>query len=68
MNHDGATIYHDIQAGYAVDAWGMDFTLGIRNLFDKEPPISSVQELNSFDPSLYDVPGRFFYGRIGWKF
>ena len=68
INHDGATIYHDIQGTYAMDSWGMTFTVGIRNLFDKVPPISSVQELNSFDPTLYDVPGQFFYGRIGWKF
>ncbi|HEY4128794.1 MAG TPA: TonB-dependent receptor, partial [Gammaproteobacteria bacterium] len=67
-NHDGAVFYHDIQGSYAMDSWGMTFTVGIRNLFSKEPPISSVQELNSFDPTLYDVPGRFMYGRISWKF
>jgi iron complex outermembrane receptor protein len=51
-----------------MDSWGMTFTVGNRNLLSKEPPISSVQELNSFDPTLYDVPGRFMYARIGWKF
>jgi outer membrane receptor protein involved in Fe transport len=68
FNHDGATVYHDVQGSYAFDPWGMTFSLGVRNLFAKEPPISSVQELNSFDPTLYDVPGRFVYGRISWKF
>jgi len=68
MNHDGATVYHDIQGSYTADSLGTTFTLGIRNLFAKEPPISSVQELNSFDPTLYDVPGRFVYGRISIKF
>ncbi|HSN17839.1 MAG TPA: TonB-dependent receptor, partial [Gammaproteobacteria bacterium] len=55
VNHDGATVYHDVQASYTVDSLGTTFSLGIRNLFAKEPPISSVQELNSFDPTLYDV-------------
>ena len=68
MNHDGATVYHDVQGTYTADSLGTSFSLGIRNLMGKEPPISSVQELNSFDPTLYDVPGRFFYGRISVKF
>jgi iron complex outermembrane receptor protein len=68
FNHDGATVYHDVQAGYTMDSLGTTFTLGIRNLFAKEPPASSVQELNNFDPTLYDVPGRFVYGRISVKF
>ena len=68
MNHDGATVYHDIQGSYTMDSIGTTFSVGIRNLFGKEPPISSVQELNSFDPTLYDVPGQFIYGRISVKF
>ena len=66
--HIGATTYHDVQASYDVDAIKTTFTLGIRNLWDKIPPASTVQELNNFDPTLYDVPGRFIYGRIGVKF
>jgi iron complex outermembrane receptor protein len=68
FNHDGATTYHDIQGGYTVDSLRTTFTLGMRNIFAKEPPASSVQELNNFDPTLYDVPGRFIYGRISVKF
>ncbi|HEY3644892.1 MAG TPA: TonB-dependent receptor, partial [Gammaproteobacteria bacterium] len=66
--HIGATVYHDVQASYDVDSLNTTFTLGIRNLWDKQPPSSTVQELNNFDPTLYDVPGRFVYGRIGVKF
>jgi outer membrane receptor protein involved in Fe transport len=66
MNHDGAVVYHDVQGSYDMGSW--TYTIGVRNLFSKEPPISSVQELNSFDPTLYDVPGRFLYGRISVKF
>ncbi|MGE5626261.1 MAG: TonB-dependent receptor domain-containing protein [Bacillota bacterium] len=68
MNHDGATTYHDVQAGYNVDALNTTFTFGIHNLWDKNPPLSAVQELNNFDPTLYDVPGRFYYFRASAKF
>lgn len=67
-NHLGQTVYHDVQANYNYDPAKMTFTFGIRNLFDKNPPSSTQQQLNSFDPTLYDVPGRFIYGRISVKF
>jgi outer membrane receptor protein involved in Fe transport len=66
--HIGAVTYHDVQGSYDMDSIKTTFTLGIRNLFAKEPPSSAVQELNSFDPTLYDVPGRFIYGRMSVKF
>jgi len=66
-NHMGTTVYHDAQCSYKMDS-GITLTLGARNLWAKEPPASTVQELNNFDPTLYDVPGRFLYGRIGANF
>jgi iron complex outermembrane receptor protein len=66
--HIGATTYHDVQGSYNMDSIATTFSLGIRNLWNKEPPSSTVQELNNFDPTLYDVPGRFFYGRAEVKF
>ena len=66
--HIGATTYHDVQGSYDMDSLKTTFTLGIRNLFGKVPPSSTVQELNNFDPTLYDVPGRFVYGRVSVKF
>ncbi|MGB9428808.1 MAG: TonB-dependent receptor [Gammaproteobacteria bacterium] len=67
-NHIGATTYHDVSATYHLDAWNTDFTFGIRNLFDKEPPIAMSAFANSFLPTYYQAPGRFFYARIGVKF
>ncbi|MGB9429459.1 MAG: TonB-dependent receptor [Gammaproteobacteria bacterium] len=67
-NHIGATTYHDVSATYHLDSWNTDFTLGIRNLFDKQPPIAMSAFANSFLPTLYRAPGRFFYARIGVKF
>ena len=67
-NHIGATTYHDVSATYHDDGINTDFTFGIRNLFDKEPPIDMSAFANSFLPTFYRAPGRFFYGRIGVKF
>lgn len=68
VNHIGATVYHDVSATYHVDPINTDFTFGIRNLFDKEPPIAMSAFANSFLPTYYRTPGRFFYVRVGVKF
>ncbi len=67
-NHLGATIYHDVQATYDFSDYHTTVTFGIRNLFNKAPPISTQQQLNSFDPTLYDVPGMFPYLRVSTTF
>jgi outer membrane receptor protein involved in Fe transport len=67
-NYLGNTIYHDVTGTYHVDDWNTDFTLGIRNIFDKAPPTSETAFANSFLPAFYRVPGREFYGRISVKF
>lgn len=65
----GTTIYHDVGVTYHVSPINTDFTVGIRNLFNKQFPASlSAGEL-SFVPGVgYRVPGRFIYARIGVKF
>lgn len=67
-NHIGGTTYHDVAVTYHVDPWNTDFTFGIRNLFDKQPPIAMSAFANSFLPTFYRAPGRFFYARVGVKF
>ncbi len=67
-NKLGTVVYHDIQASYFLDMYDMRFTLGVNNVFDKVPPISTQAFANSFDASLYDPTGRFFYGRVSVKF
>jgi iron complex outermembrane receptor protein len=66
-NHIGATVYHDVNVIYHFDSLNSDFSVGIRNLFGKNPPISQQAFANSYLP-MYDVPGQFFYARIGVKF
>jgi iron complex outermembrane receptor protein len=67
-NYLGKTIYHDVLATYHFDDWNTDFSVGIRNIFDKQPPTALTAFANSFLPSFYRVPGREFYGRISVKF
>jgi iron complex outermembrane recepter protein len=66
-NHIGATVYHDVSGTFHADSMNTDFTIGIRNLFGKNPPISQQAFANSYLP-MYDTPGQFFYARIGVKF
>jgi iron complex outermembrane recepter protein len=42
--------------------------IGINNLFDEEPPACFSCDLNSYDGTLYPVPGRFWYVRGGFRF
>jgi len=67
-NHIGATVYHDVQGTYHMDSWNTDFTFGVRNLFDKQPPAALTAFANTFLPSFYRVPGIEFWGRVSVKF
>ena len=67
LNEIGTTIYHDVQASYTVPAWSTTFTMGVQNLFDKQPPIAMTAFADSTLP-MYRVPGRFFYARVGVRF
>ncbi len=56
-------------AGYK----GLVLTLGVRNLFDEDPPYTNVGAAGSqfqagYDISYVDVHDRFIYGRIGYTF
>lgn len=55
----GGTTYTHVQAGITTP-WDGKVTIGVRNLFDKDPPFSSDAFANSFD-AQYLIPGRFFY-------
>ena len=69
-NRLATTIYHDFQARYTFDRNGREvgLTLGINNVFDRDPPVSLSASLNGYDASVYDIPGgRFLYARITLK-
>ena len=63
----GNKSYHDVSVGYAVTD-NLRLTLGVNNLWDTDPEISYTTFANSFDPSMYEIPGRFFYGRVNLEF
>jgi len=65
-----ATTFHDMQVGYKVD-WmkGLQLSLGLNNVFDKDPPICLSCSLNGYDASTYDIPrGRYWYARADLRF
>lgn len=67
INQLGTTVYSDVQCSYTVRPWNATFTLGVNNLFDKQPPISRSTFANSYLP-MYDTPGRFVYARVAVHF
>jgi iron complex outermembrane recepter protein len=65
-NKIASTTYHDAQVRWSAP-WNATLSGGIRNLFDRDPPVAISASNNSFDPS-YDIPGRFFYMSYTQKF
>ena len=70
INHLGATTYHDLQATWQSTAWmkGLRVSAGVNNITGKDPPICLSCSLNGYDASTYDLPGRFWYARVGFEF
>lgn len=66
-NKLGAVTYHDVQVGYDFIAANTRLTFGVRNIFDKKPPISMTAG-SSFDTDLYPIPGRFPYLSVETRF
>jgi iron complex outermembrane receptor protein len=48
----------------------LELTLGVKNLFDTNPPVSNQQNTFQlgFDPSYYDPRARFVYGSVKYSF
>jgi iron complex outermembrane recepter protein len=67
----GKYVTYDAQAAWQFNR-AMLLTLGVRNLTDQEPPYSNAGGQTSFqsgyDPTYGDPRGRFFYGRVNYKF
>ncbi len=62
---------YDLQGSYeAFKSWR--FTLGAKNLFDRDPPYTNGGGQTSFqsgyDPQYADPRGRFVYGRVTYMF
>jgi iron complex outermembrane receptor protein len=46
----------------------LGFAFGVNNLFKTKAPGCITCDLNNFDPTMYDIPGRYYYARIGVKY
>ncbi|MEG1682162.1 MAG: TonB-dependent receptor, partial [Stenotrophomonas sp.] len=61
-----SVFYHNLQLKYAVSK-ALDVSLGLDNVFDKKPPfIQSYTDANT-DTMTYDLLGRRWYARIGYR-
>jgi iron complex outermembrane recepter protein len=58
--------YHNVLLTYDFERAKTKLSLGVNNVFDKEPPIS--RRLGTFDPTLYLIPGRYFYASVSVDF
>jgi iron complex outermembrane receptor protein len=52
--------------GYLAFDGNLELTFGVNNVLDEDPPVCYSCSLNGYDPSIYDVPGRFAYLRVNW--
>ena len=70
VNALGSTTYHDLQLAWHNTAWlkGTRLSLGVNNITGKEPPVCLSCSLNGYDASTYDLPGRYWYARVGFDF
>jgi iron complex outermembrane receptor protein len=68
-NTMNARFYTDLQLRWTspdfADHFG--FALGVNNLFKTKAPGCFTCDINNFDPTVYDVPGRYFYARASVK-
>ena len=60
--------YNDLQVGFKMPGSVLNFTVGIDNLFDKQPPASAANNPINFDMYTYDIRGRYFYVKMASKF
>ena len=60
--------YHDVQFQYNLADYNSTVQVGINNIGDKQPATSFTTFANSFDPTMYDVPGRVWYVRLKHDF
>lgn len=66
QNRVGSVTYFDLEAGWQTP-WNAKFTLGVRNAFDRDPPVAYSTQFNSFFAD-YDVPGRYWYASYRQRF
>lgn len=61
--------YTDAQLRFTPSFWDerFGFAVGVNNLFKTKAPGCVTCDINNFDPTVYDVPGRYYYARASVK-
>jgi len=70
-NELGSIVYNDVQLSYyfdQMDFGSAKFTVGLDNVFDRDPPVSMAAFANSFDATQHRIPGQFYYARVNVDF
>jgi iron complex outermembrane receptor protein len=68
-NKMGSKFYTDLQLRWTAASFAdnFGFALGVNNLFKTKAPGCFTCDINNFDPTVYDLPGRYFYARATVK-
>ena len=70
VQHYGAITYHNASLGYSIEPINTFVSVGIDNIFDKQPPLlylNNVLNANT-DVSTYDLLGRYYHASVTVKF
>ncbi len=69
INRIGGRILGDLTVTWTPHYWRDDWALsvGVNNLFDTSTPVCYSCNLNSFDGTLYPIPGVFGFVRLTWR-
>lgn len=65
--HVASYVQFDLTGAYHLNE-NNTFTIGVRNLFDRQPPFSAVNDWPFYSQSTYDNIGRFAYIQYDVKF
>jgi len=69
-NKIGSRIYTDVQVSWTPQFFDGKATvsIGVNNITKTDTPLCFSCDLNSFDGTLYPIPGRFGYARLTYNF
>ena len=61
--------YTDAQLRFTPSFWDdrFGFAVGANNIFNTKAPGCVTCDINNFDPTVYDVPGRYYYAKVSVK-
>ncbi len=68
MRTVGGQTIHDVNVTYHLTDWDASVTLGIENIFDKDPSLSNQAFANSYESNFNSGVGRFWYLQVRKRF